>query len=79
MKEIVADIEKVDTLVFDLPLTMRLFELCRETIKDDVHLHTLTAACIELRTQKECLTMEDYQTILDMAGIDPDAEEPDEY
>ena len=68
-KNITAEIEKLDTLVLDLPLAMRLFELCKETIKDDIHIHTLTTALLDLRTKKECLTMDDYPAILKMADI----------
>lgn len=70
-----AEIEKLDTIVLDLPLAMRLFELCKETIKDDIHIHTLTEALLDLRTEKECLTMDDYPAILEIADIQ--AEEPE--
>ena len=62
-------ISDINTLTFDLPLIMRLFELCRETIKDDIHLHTLTAALIDKQTQKDVLTMDDYAEILEAADI----------
>ena len=78
MKKITAEIEALDTIVMDLPLTMRLFELCRESIKDDIHLHTLTSALLDLRTQKECLTMDDYPAILKMADINPEEPETQE-
>ena len=78
MKKIIAEIEALDTIVMDLPLTMRLFELCRESIKDDIHLHTLTSALLDLRTQKECLTMDDYPAILKMADINPEEPETQE-
>ena len=76
-KNIFAEIEKIDTISIDIPLAIRLFELCRETIKDDVHLHTLTEALIELRTQKEVLTMDDYDQILILADINPEEEDED--
>lgn len=76
-KNITAEIEKLDTLVLDLPLAMRLFELCKETIKDDIHIHTLTAALLDLRTKKECLTMDDYPAILEMADIHVEEETQD--
>lgn len=69
-RELLAEIEKVDTVVLDIPLILRLFELCRESIKDDVYLHTLTAALIKLRSKKQVLTMDDYRTILHLAKID---------
>ena len=78
MKKITAEIEALDTIIMDLPLTMRLFELCRESIKDDIHLHTLTSALLDLRTQKECLTMDDYPAILKMADINPEEPETQE-
>lgn len=78
MKKITAEIEALDTIIMDLPLTMRLFELCRESIKDDIHLHTLTTALLDLRTQKECLTMDDYPAILKMADIKPEEPETQE-
>lgn len=74
-KQIRAEIEKLDTIVMDLPLALRIFELCKETIKDDIHIHTLTEALLDLRTKKECLTMDDYPAILEMADIKPDDEE----
>lgn len=69
-RKLLAEIEKVDTVVLDIPLVLRLFELCRESIKDDVYLHTLTAALIKLRAKKQVLTMDDYRTILRLAKID---------
>ena len=76
-KSIKAQIKALDTITMDLPLTMRIFELCKETIKDDIHIHTLTEALLDLRTKKECLTMDDYPAIIEMAEIDvePEAQE----
>lgn len=74
-KTVKAQIEALDTITMDLPLTMRIFELCKETIKDDIHIHTLTEALLDLRTKKECLTMDDYPAILEMADIH--VEEPE--
>ena len=69
-RKVLSEIEKIDTVVLDIPLVLRLFELCRESINDDVYLHTLTAALIELRSKKQVLTMDDYPEILKLAGID---------
>lgn len=65
-------IEEKDTITLDIPLIMRLFELCREGIKDDVHLHTLTEALITLQMQKDVISMEDYPAILKIADIKGD-------
>lgn len=65
-------IEEKDTLTIDIPLIMRLFELCREGINDDVHLHTLTEALINIQMQKDVISMEDYPAILKMADIKGD-------
>ena len=67
-----AEIQEKDTITLDIPLTMRLFELCREGINDDVHLHTLTEALINIQMQKDVISMEDYPAILKMADIKGD-------
>lgn len=69
-RKVLSEIEKIDTVVLDIPLVLRLFELCRESINDDVYLHTLTAALIKLRAKKQVLTMDDYPEILKLTGID---------
>lgn len=70
-----ARIEKLDAIVLDLPLIIRIFELCKESIKDDVHIHTLTEALLDLMTEKDYLTMDDYPAILELADIKPDDQE----
>lgn len=64
--------QEENTITLDIPLIMRLFELCREGIKDDVHLHTLTAALIEIQSRNSVITMDQYSEILRIADITGD-------
>jgi hypothetical protein len=55
----------MDCVTLDLPLLMRLLELCREDIKDDVELHFLVEAIAEEQSLSAyALTMEDYPNIM---------------
>lgn len=59
------EVDKEDTLTFDIPLMIRMLELAREDVKDDMELHRITERLISIRN-KGILTMDDYEFI---AGI----------
>jgi len=59
------EVDKEDTLTFDIPLMIRMLELAREDVKDDMELHRITERLISIRN-KGTLTMDDYEFI---AGI----------
>lgn len=71
--EILEATDKADTLTFDIPLMIRMLELAREDVKDDMELHRITERLIEIRS-KGVLTMDDYEFI---AGIKKLKEELD--
>lgn len=57
-----ADPDKIDTVTFDVPLLIRVFELVREDVKTDMDLHNLVERLLALK-DKGTLTMADYETI----------------
>jgi broad specificity phosphatase PhoE len=58
------EIEKKDRVVVDVPLFIRLLELAREEIKEDVPLHQITERITALLEDKAELTMDDYNSIV---------------
>ena len=60
--ELDEEVDVVDTITVDIPLMIRLFELAREDVKDDMELHKITERLIEIRN-KGTLTMADYDFI----------------
>ena len=54
--------DKEDTIQVDIPLFIRLLELAREDVKDDMELHHITKRIIGIRN-KGVLTLEDYDFI----------------
>jgi len=60
--ELAEETDVVDTITVDIPLMIRLFELAREDVKDDMELHKITERLIEIRN-KGTLTMADYDFI----------------
>jgi hypothetical protein len=56
------DVDKKDTVTFDIPLLIRVLELAREDIKSDMDLHRVVERLIGMR-DKGMLTMDDYDTI----------------
>ena len=52
-----------DTVTVDIPLLIRLFELCREDYKEDIQIHELTEQMIRLSGGGKTLTMDDYEEI----------------
>jgi hypothetical protein len=51
-----------DTVTFNIPLLIRMFELAREDVKDDMELHRITERLLKIR-KKGVLTMDDYNFI----------------
>jgi hypothetical protein len=56
------DVDKKDTVTFDIPLLIRVLELAREDIKSDMDLHRVVERLINIR-DKGMLTMDDYDFI----------------
>jgi hypothetical protein len=55
--------ERDDIIKLNVPLFLRLLELVREEVKDDVPLHTLTEIAVRL-SNDHVMTMDDYENIL---------------
>jgi len=55
--------ERDDIIKLNVPLFLRLLELVREKVKDDVPLHTLTEIAVRL-SNDHVMTMADYENIL---------------
>lgn len=69
-----SEADKADIISLDIPLMIRMLELAREDVKDDMELHKITERLIEIRN-KGTLTMADYDFI---SGIKKLKEELDE-
>jgi hypothetical protein len=54
--------DKKDTVTFDIPLLIRVLELAREDVKDDMELHRIVERLLDMR-HKGVLTMDDYDAI----------------
>ena len=68
VKKLEAPKDATDSVSFDVPTLIRVFELVREGIKSDVELHNLVERLVAMRT-KGVLTMDDYAAI---AGGNPE-------
>lgn len=55
-------VDKEDTITFDIPLLIRMFEFAREDAKTDMDLHKVTEKLISIRSQGT-LTMADYEFV----------------
>jgi len=55
--------QRDDVIKLNVPLFLRLIELVREEVKDDVPLHTLTEIAVRL-SNDHVMTMDDYENIL---------------
>lgn len=55
-------VDRKDTVTFDIPLLIRVLELVREDVKSDMDLHRVVENLIDMRT-KGILTMNDYDRI----------------
>lgn len=63
--------DPVDHVTFDVPLLLRLFELMRENVQDDVQLHDVVERILAKKDQGT-LTMDDYEEIAGDVGQDQD-------
>lgn len=61
-KQHLNEADRKDTVCFDIPLLIRVFELVREDIKTDVDLHKVVERLIDIRS-RGILTMDDYNYI----------------
>jgi hypothetical protein len=57
------EVDKLDTITFDIPLLIRVLEYAREDAKTDMDLHKVTEKLISIR-DKGTLTMADYDFIV---------------
>jgi len=55
--------QRDDIIKMNVPLFLRLLELVREEVKDDVPLHTLTEIAVRL-SNDHVMSMADYDNIL---------------
>jgi hypothetical protein len=53
----------MDIIKIDVPTFLRLLELAREDVKDDMSLHFVTEKAIEL-SKSGVITMDDYDDII---------------
>jgi hypothetical protein len=59
------EVDKKDTITFDIPLIIRVLELAREDIKSDMDLHRVVERLIDIRN-RGTLTMDDYDFIANL-------------
>ena len=59
----------VDTVSLDIPLLIRLLEYAKEDAQTDMDLHNVAEKLIELSQDGESLTMDNYDSIVDINGI----------
>ena len=59
------EIDKKDTVTFDIPLLIRVLELAREDVKSDMELHRIVERLLNMR-KKGTLTMDDYDSIANL-------------
>ena len=57
--------DPTDSITLDIPLLIRVLELAREDVKDDMELHRITERLLKIRHQG-VLTMDDYSFIANM-------------
>ena len=62
VKGVAEEVDKKDTVTFDIPLLIRVLELAREDVKTDMDLHRVVERLINMRN-KGMLTMDDYDEI----------------
>ena len=66
--------DDADVISVDIPLMIRILELAREDVKDDMELHRITERLIEIRN-KGVLTMDDYDFIADVKKLKEELED----
>lgn len=57
------ELDKKDTVTFDIPLLIRILEYSREDLKSDVELHKMVERLLKMRN-KGPLSMDDYNQIV---------------
>jgi len=66
--------DNADVISVDIPLMIRILELAREDVKDDMELHRITERLIEIRN-KGVLTMDDYDFIANVKKLKEELED----
>lgn len=59
-----AEPDDIDVVTLDVPLLIRILELCREDIKEDVQIHRLTSNLLDLKDTVP-ITMQHYDQIIE--------------
>lgn len=72
--EILEATDKEDVLSFDIPLFIRILELAREDVKEDMELHRITERLLSIRS-KGVMTMDDYEFIAGIKKLKEELEE----
>ena len=67
------EVDKEDVLSFDIPLFIRILELAREDVKEDMELHRITERLLSIRS-KGTLTMADYEFIAGLKKVKEECE-----
>jgi hypothetical protein len=67
------EVDKEDVLSFDIPLFIRILELAREDVKEDMELHRITERLLSIR-KKGTLTMDDYEFIAGLKKLKEELE-----
>ncbi len=65
--------DKPDTITMDIPLLVRVFELIREGVDNDVEIHNITERMLAIK-DRGVLTMSDYE---DIAGPNKNGQVPE--
>jgi hypothetical protein len=61
--------DRPDTVTMDIPLLMRVLEMAREDVKDDMDLHHAVERMLKIKN-KPILSMSDYDYIAGKADLD---------
>lgn len=61
---ITEEVDKKDTVTFDIPLLIRVLEYIREDVKSDIDLHKVVENLISIRNKANPLTMDNYSEIV---------------
>lgn len=57
------DENPIDIIKMDVPFLIRLLELAREDLKDDMIIHTITEKLVEISRNGNLITMDQYSEI----------------
>lgn len=64
IKEILDSDNPIDKVTMDIPLLIRLMEYAKEDAQTDMDLHAVAERLVAMSTQGQCLTMNDYNNIV---------------